>query len=545
MDVGESENSFPLFGREEIFSRLEQRVEALKKGYRQNIGLVGPRFIGKTYLLARFLGKVRKDPDLISIYVPLDSIDLESFSERWLGALLRSFLASKQIPSPEEFQSLVKVCGAQIPKTLDRMQEAKKHLLAKRPAQAFRELLSLTGVLRDETGKQILLILDEFQALGDLELTDPFGLFGKEMMVQKDTLYLATSSQPHRSREIFEDRLSLLFGNFEVIRMGPLSVQAAREWAAHFSTEMSLSDPHLRVLSHLFDNHPYYLHLFFREGQSLVAQKRSEGEGPEFFLRVLQESLFSPYGLLNLHFQSELKSLLRLARFPRPYLRTLLAIANGRMKTLPIAAYLGRKSSEIKKLLQRLVDEGVLEKRGSFYRLGDPLFRFWLREVFQLKDRNLEPGAERLEMIFQARLRDEVHRIEEEDQKDLTERVGSLFREFRNDVVEIERKKVTCPAFLEVASRPTNGRYFPIFGRTSQGRWFCQVSRELLTEADVTAFVEELKKFRRKVDRRLLVALGGIELNAKLLAQESKIQIWDLENFNAILELFGKLKVIE
>ena len=126
----------------------------------------------------------------------------------------------------------------------------------------------------------------------------------------------------------------------------------------------------------------------------------------------------------------------------------------------------------------------------------------------------------------------------------MTGRIEALFREFRNDVVEVSHKKIKCPAFLEIASRPTNGRFFPILGQTSQGRWICQVFRDLITEGDVAGFADELKKFRRKIQRKVMVALGGIDLNAKLMAQEGEIQIWDLENLNALLELYGKLKVI-
>ena len=172
------------------------------------------------------------------------------------------------------------------------------------------------------------------------------------------------------------------------------------------------------------------------------------------------------------------------------------------------------------------------------------MFRFWLKHVFQTKDRDLDPDKSGARTHFQKCWEEEIRNIEEEDRTDLTERVSSLFREFRNDIVEIDGKRMKCPAFLEIGTRPTNGRYFPILGRTSQGRWFCQVARETLTETDVAGFAEELKRFRRNTQRRIVVALGGMDLNAKLMAQEAKIQIWDLDNFNALLDLYGKLKVL-
>lgn len=539
--------SLPLFGREEILERLEQRLEALKKGYRQNVSLVGPRFIGKTFLLRRLLEKIRRDPEILPIYISLTATDPDRFIERWLESILQSFLASQGLCFPEEFQLLVKLSRESIPKTLERMREVKKCTFQKRFALAFRELLSLTATLREETGKKIVLILDEFQRLGELELGDPFGLFGKEMMIQKDTLYLATSSEPHKTQEIFNDRLSLLFGNFEVIEVGPLPLKEIRTWVESQYPEMKIPDSDLRLLSHLLNNHPYYFDLFLQGAwiqglKSRTATPRTWSR--EFLMEVMTETLFLEQGRLNLHFEAKLLGLLRLGRNTCPYVRVLLAVANGRTKVFPIAAYLGKKAPEIKKTLQRLVQEGILEKKGSFYRLPDPLFRFWLRSVFQAKERNPQPDGERARLYFQNRLEEEIRKIDGEEQMDLAQRIESLFREFRNDVVEVGQKKTRCPNFLEIASRPTNGRYFPILGRTAQGRWFCQVAMELVTEADVASFVEELKRFRRKIQRKMIVALGGIELNAKLMAQEAEIQVWDLENFNTLLDLYGKLKVI-
>ena len=38
--------------------------------------------------------------------------------------------------------------------------------------------------------------------------------------------------------------------------------------------------------------------------------------------------------------------------------------------------------------------------------------------------------------------------------------------------------------------------------------------------------------------------LHGIEQNAKLLAQEAKIQLWSLRDFNALLDLYDLPKMI-
>jgi len=536
--------STPLIGREEILARLGQRLEALKKGYRQNVGLVGPRHIGKTFLLREFLARLEKDSEIIPIYILLKENDFDGFLERWLGSLLQGLLASKGIPVPEEFQPLVRVSREFAPKTLERMREVKRHAFQKKAVLAFRELLGLTALLREETGKKILLVIDEFPLIGDLEIADPFGLFGKEMMIQKDTFFLVTSSAPHRTQEIFSDRLSLLFGNFEVIEVGSLCLEELRTWMDSHYAELGIPDSDLRLLSYLLDNHPYYFDLFLESARRSALEKRAASWDREFFVNAFTEALFSDRGLLNHHFESELQGLIRLGRLARLAVKTLVAIGQGRAKLFQIASYLGKKGTETQKVLQRLVGEGILAKKGSFYTLTDSLFRFWLRNVYQIKEREVLLERKHARLLFEERLRNEIRRVEEEDQRDLTGRLESLFREFRNDVVEVSQKKIKCPTFLELASRPTNGRYFPIQGRTSQGRWFCQVYRDLVTEGDVAGFVDELKRFRKGVQRKVMVALAGIELNAKLMAQEGKIHVWDLESLNALLDLYGKLKII-
>ena len=536
--------SIPLIGREEILARLEQRLESLKKGYRQNVGLVGPRFIGKTFLLRRFLETASQNPDIVPIYILFSEFDFDGFVERWLGSLLQSFLHSLGLALPEEFQQWVKISKEYIPRTLERMRQVKKYAFQKKYSSAFRELLALTATLREETGKKILLILDEFQFLGSLDLTDPYGLFGKEMMIQKDTFYLVTSSEPQRTKEIFSDRLSLLFGNFEVIEVGSLSQESVKAWVETFSPSVAIPETDLRVLNHLLDNHPYYLELFFQTVRQKSSPIPKQAWDRSFLLESLTDTLFSDHGLLNLHFEFRLQGLFRWGREILPFVKTLLALAHGRAKLFQIAAYSGKKVPETQKTLQRLMGEGMVLKSGSFYVLTDALFRFWLRNVYPIKERELSPGKEKARFHFQNRLDHEIRKIEEEDRKDLTARLESLFREFRNDVVQINQKKVQCPSFLELATRPTNGRFFPILGRTSQGRWFCQVFKDLIHEGDVAGFVEELKRQRKKIQKKVMVALGGIELNAKLMAQEGKIQIWDLASLNALLDLYGKLKII-
>ena len=51
-------------------------------------------------------------------------------------------------------------------------------------------------------------------------------------------------------------------------------------------------------------------------------------------------------------------------------------------------------------------------------------------------------------------------------------------------------------------------------------------------------------KHLRKVQRKVLIVLGGIDQNAKLIAQEAKMQLWDLRVLNGLLDLYDLPKII-
>ena len=65
-----------------------------------------------------------------------------------------------------------------------------------------------------------------------------------------------------------------------------------------------------------------------------------------------------------------------------------------------------------------------------------------------------------------------------------------------------------------------------------------------MREEDVASFLEELKRTRKNVQRKVMIILRGIDQNARLMAQQANIQLWGLRDFNALLELYNLPKVI-
>lgn len=538
-----SQSGSVFFGRDRISALLEKRLDAFQKGYRQNIGIIGLPFLGKSFLSNAFVDRVVGHPEIIPVHYICQEFDsFERFCERWMGELLISLYRSIHKSVPDSFQILIRALRKVIPITLSRMKGIKSLTLHRRYQEAYRELLALTGEIQKEIGKKILMVLDEFHRLTDIGLTDPFGNLGKEIMIQKETMFLVTSSQLARSLSIFREKLSLLFGNFEVIELGPFDFNEAIEFMNHHLTTLNLENELKCFLVRLTDGHPYYLNQIVNR-LKLSHQKDEVISTRQLIVEALTDELYETTGVLYQHFQSRFYQIAQGRPWPF-FADVLLAIALGHKKLSQMSRFLNQKNNSLKKIVEKLLAHEIIKKHGSFYQIHDPLFRFWLAKAYY-RQRFM---GERLPLARLEGFKKELNQaIEEsiiEDKRELPKRIVELFLNFRNDVVELNHKKFKCPHFTEILSRPNNGRVFPVFARNGKTRWLCQVLSGRITEDDVQTFLQDNKRLKGPIQKKLIIGLQGIELNAKLLAQEAKIQYLDLRSLNSLLDLYDKPKIV-
>lgn len=535
----------PAFARDHIKSALKKRVDALSRGYRQNVGMTGPLGTGKTHILQQAFKEFSRLPGILCVYVEADAIDYEQLASRWIGALLTGYMSSTGRGSGAcELTGLLSACEPFIPQTVQAIHKFMKSRRRDKNHAYAEELFSLSRTLSEETGHKIVLIIDEFQELEKIPVPDPFALLGKEIMIEKDTLYLVSSSKPERARVIFRDKLSLLFGNFEVLQLKPFDFQETVDFLSQRLPRVQLTFRQKKLFFTLTHGEPLYLDLLVdRLKLYLPPQAEQFVSDPMLFL-TFQEELYDRRGRIALLFEKLLQPVLRMSKENTPYIRTLLAISEGHHKLSNIASYIERSQADTKKILHKLLQEDRIHKCGSFYTMPDTLFRFWLREVFKRRNFLYYFDKKKVAEDLYTTLRETFERITHEEKRDYPAQVERLFKEFRNDVVEVEGKRWRCPHFTEIIRRPPQGRFTSLSAKNAKSRWFCCIIDECVREEDVLSFLEEIKGCAKKVHQKILITLGGIEQNAKLLAQNAKIQIWNSETLNLLLDLYDLPKII-
>jgi hypothetical protein len=544
----------PFLVREQISALIKKRIEALDNGYRQNIGLVGHAGSGKTNFLTALFRSLSAQPKFISIYVHAGSIDFENLVDRWIGSLLTGLFLSQGITTLPQFHSLLLAADPIVPKTTEKIRAIKKAMRREKPSGLVRELFSLTDTLSQETGKKIIFMLDEFDRLEQFLPSDPFIPLGREIMMQKHTLYLVASSSPTKAREIFREKLSMLFGNFEVIDVGPLGFAETLQYLETQIPERTLSPAQKQFLVRMTDGIPVYLELIADRIQSCLAWNATEETSlmkdtgdriPDAsIIQSLYQELVSRKGRISHIFDKRLERCRMMAKDSSAYFRVLIAVSHGRQRLAAIASGANRRIPETKKILSRLLEEDLVSKRGSFYAIDDPLFRFWLKEVFEKRSQLYTPDQNFLEEEALLALRQEFQKAAAEEHVNFGIRIESLFKEFRNDVLEIDQKRIQCPQFSEITLRPLDAKGFTLTARNSKGRWHCVIAAEKIREEDVLQFQESLKKYHRKPQCKIFIMLRGIEQNAKLMSQEAGIHLWDLRMLNALLDLYDLPKIV-
>ena len=364
------------FGREEILGTLQKRVTALKGGYRQNLALTGPMLAGKSSILRHFLKNI-KDHDVIPLYIEMGDGDFQMFCMKFMTTLLYRNLRSGGKKAEGDFESLKKECRESIPGTVRCMGDICRALKKKKEDDAYEKLLALTSIFKEETGKSCIVILDEFHNLSNFKLKKPFQTFGKFIMVQKNTMYIVSSSQRTLLKEILSRKLSLLFGNFEVIEIDGFDNQTARSFVSDKMRELPSCESIRSYFIQVSQGNPFYLEVMTRRFSELIKAKDVKRDEKECLLESFADLLYRSEGVLNQYFTNNINFFLeRKSRKNFIPILILLAEGNGTIKAMQKA--LGKTDKDLGRKLQKLQEMDLVYNSGVFYKISDKFFEYWL-----------------------------------------------------------------------------------------------------------------------------------------------------------------------
>jgi len=126
------------------------------------------------------------------------------------------------------------------------------------------------------------------------------------------------------------------------------------------------------------------------------------------------------------------------------------------------------------------------------------------------------------------------------------ERMNDLFRLFEDEMLQIEKKKIRLNHFREIKPLEFKSRILKsgLIGRSNESIWVIALKSSSLTEDDIVEFSKECRKYRHKLQRKVIVTLEDIDANTRLRAMEEKVWTWDINSLNQMLDLYSRPRVI-
>ncbi|HPB67740.1 MAG TPA: hypothetical protein PLT76_02210 [Candidatus Omnitrophota bacterium] len=534
------------FDRRDMLDLLKRRVLDLKEGYRQNIAFLGGRHLGKSSILEKFIAEL-DDPFIIPLYLDLEYKDFDFFYFKFVGGLLYHYARLTQKPLHDDINLLLEGVRSELPLTAKSIKKIQGLMAHQRLQEAYSEIIALPQVFTQESRFFCLIIFDEFHDLEELGMEGVYAELGKCIMTQKKCLYVVTSSCPVLAAKIISERLSLLFGNFEVVPIEPFSMKASRDFIGFLLKDIKLSKDLKNFFVDFTGGHPLYLTVISKE---LITLSRLYGQ-PEIFnplmIQAVENVLFDPWGVLSQHFEVTVHALCE-GKGNRICAAILIALAAEKQRIKELAAGLGVRQGLVSPKLNRLVEQGFVMKNGTSYYIKDKFFGAWLKFVLQKKLRTFDPAQEHQRQAF----KDEMERVIGEfnhcSQKDLPTRIVELLYCFEDDAVQINNRRYKLPLFQAISTtkaRKGSGTYYDVIkAQTQDGEWCIVLNWDPLTEQDISSILKESKKIIQKPQKRILISLCSLDENTRVKALQESMWIWNEHEVNTLLNFYNKPYIV-
>lgn len=539
-------NPQTLLQKSEALELLKKRVENFRQGYRQNIAILADEFVGKSTLVKQFSAEL-KDPSVVLIYVEILPFEFQIFCKRFISSLLYNFLKNSQlISSREELDILVKRSCEAIPKTAQLIESLLARLEKEKSEILFKELFTIASTFNQESEKRCIIICDEFQNLKKLGIKNICQELGKRIMFEKNSLFVFTSSFKNEANDILGNDLSLLFGNFEIIELAMLNPKSCSTFIKNLFAEYHIPENLISFIINFTGGHPFYLRTICQEALRECKIHQRFSLEKETLILTLERMLFNDTGIFNVKFTTLLERL-SAGRNKNDFIYLLDALAIGKNRLKDLAPHLRRQKKEITQKLNRLIELDIAIKNGSFYSISDRMLAFWLKFVHYEKFNSLEPLYEQQAINFRNKLDSEIENFIDTSKKDIASRIMDLFNNFEGDDIMLDRKKFRLSTFkeLKILNLDFPDLKIGVYGKSNDSLWLAAIKENGLNETDVNNFLQLTKKFANKTIIKLMISLGDIDRNAKLLAKESRISTLDTNSVNSLLDLYNKPRIIK
>ncbi len=530
------------YGRKKKLELLKRRVFDLKEGYRQNMAFLGDRYTGKTMIIKKFLSDL-DDPQIVPVYIDLENADLSYFFYKLAGSLLYHFAQSQALSLADELSLLANATENRLPQTVKVIRKIQGLLAQNRQREAYLEIITLPQIFTQEAQVYCVLFFDEFQHFEDFGIDDEFQELGKQIMTQRRCLYVVTSSLLWSAQRILSEKLSLLFGNFEILEIQPFDIKTSQEFVGFQLQGIKISGQLTHFLIDFTGGQPLYLTLICEQLRVLAdAHKQTEVFLPLLSL-AMEKILHERWGVLSRHFDLVIE---RIASGKGNVVvsRILLSLAFGRQKVTELSANLKLKQAAVGARVNRLLELGIIAKNGNYFYIPDRLLKYWLKFVFYKRRNVIEDHGERQQEEFRHEFNAAFEASCANANRDVSSQILELLSCFENESLSINGRRYKLPVFEQMTparvAMASGGHLDFIRAVSQEGEWIIVLKSGAIGENEISNMLVETKKIIHKPQRCVLISFDRLDENARIRALQERMWIWNEGELNTLAAIFDK-----
>ncbi|MFC1728179.1 ATP-binding protein [Nanoarchaeota archaeon] len=351
-------------GREYYLNLLKDSLENLKRDLGENLALVGPKNIGKSYLLKEFVSSV-KDSEVVPVYIDLEraAMSPEEFCFNFISQTCYWFKGGKQ----EDYKKMDYLLKLNLGAASKHVKELKNELEKIKPDHNLLVDIAFKfpEALAKQEKKKVLLIIDEFQNILDLnnfeKIKDIVKLFNSLQL--ENVKFVVAGSSIQQMREICTD--------FKIENIGYFEFDGTKKLVQ--SLVPKISDKEVDRIFKLSLGHPYFI--------TAICNRYNETKDVD--QAYIIETL-SKQGLIYQACNQMYNNSLSRARGKTLLMSIMnVLVYEEGLRLSEISRRIYRQSPVTKNLLSRLISVDLLALKENRYYFIDPVLKFWLSKVLR------------------------------------------------------------------------------------------------------------------------------------------------------------------
>ena len=215
-------------------------------------------------------------------------------------------------------------------------------------------------------------------------------------------------------------------------------------------------------------------------------------------------------------------------------------IAIGARTTTELGTRVGRAG--LTRVLQWLIENDLVQRKGTCLVIPDPILRCWAYTVlYSQRQGGIQDDRQfrvRLEQYLSGLWTQWLHN----SRLSFSEHVVQLLANFRDDTVSLDSKTGRLPKFHTIRmKRPhlAEAEETYLVAEAVDKHWCASVQEGPVDENAIMRFEVFCRAQNPRPSRKIVIAKSGLDPNAKLLAKNANIWVWESEDLHTLVELYG------